>query len=88
MEELIRKLTRTILKPEEARLLEQILKEDVPLKNGDLTLIIEILNDFAIDGYKWARRLKKKAIKRLKKVRPKNEAEKRYLEKIIKEYSW
>jgi hypothetical protein len=85
-DELIRKLFYGKLQPEEAKLIaEELLKK--ALKNGDLIMLIEILFDYELEGQEWAKQLKKKAIKKLKKIEPKTEGERKYIQKIIEEYS-
>jgi hypothetical protein len=85
-DELIRKLFYGKLQPEEAKLIaEELLKKE--LKNGDLIMLIEILFDYELEGQEWAKQLKKKAIKKLKKIEPKTEGERKYIQKIIEEYS-
>jgi hypothetical protein len=85
-DELVRSLFYKKISPNEAKQIAQELLRKERLKNGNLIFLIEILHEYELEGEEWAKELKLKAIKKLKKVHPKSETEKRYIQRVIEEY--
>jgi hypothetical protein len=85
MNELHKLLHGRINADEAESIIRKLIKQE--LKIGDLVALIEVLHDYEVDGKCWAHELKKQAIRKLKKIEPRADWEKRYIQKIIKEYS-
>ena len=84
-DELIRRLFYNTVEPEEAKFIaQQLLKKR--LKNGNLIILVELLYEYELEGKIWARKLRLKAIRKLKKIHPQSEAERKYIQRVIEEY--
>jgi hypothetical protein len=95
-DELIRVLFyNKISNPDEVKkIIEELLKKE-RLRTGNLIFLIELLDEYIglldeyeTEGKEWARKLKRKALLKLKKVyqNTKTEGVRKYIQRIIEEY--